>query len=179
MTINIYELHERMTKHLFPIYSSEDERFLTLALCGEASELAEIISAPVKVTEMMTGRSIVEDIRDEIADCRVYLELIAKCFDFEGAKLLFDPRMVVNIDNDDAEKMSRDLMIECGLLANKIKKRWRDGVNLKNECQQDIMMIRQIIEMLAIEYNIGGELLDQHVVQKLEKVAEKHKARLG
>jgi NTP pyrophosphatase (non-canonical NTP hydrolase) len=30
---------------------------------------------------------LTEEIRDEIADIRVYLELIAKCFDIEGDKL--------------------------------------------------------------------------------------------
>lgn len=178
--MNIYALHEKMTAHLFPAYSSTDERFLILALCGEAAELAEAVDSnkTPELTLTLSGKEAVESIKDEIADCRVYLELIAKCFDFEGDKLLFDSRMCTNIDNDDVEKMSRDLMLECGLLANSIKKRWRDGADLKDECQQDIMMIRQIIEMLAVEYGIGGDMLDQRVVQKLEKVAEKHKGRL-
>ena len=33
------------------------------------------------------GVDLTEGIRDEIADIRVYLELIAKCFDIEGSKL--------------------------------------------------------------------------------------------
>jgi len=33
------------------------------------------------------GADLTEEIRDEIADIRVYLELLAKCFGVEGAKL--------------------------------------------------------------------------------------------
>ena len=80
--MNIYELHQRMTKHLFPSYSSEDERFLALALCGEAGELANIIKK-----RWRDGVDLSEEAKDEIADCRVYLELLAKCFGIEGEKL--------------------------------------------------------------------------------------------
>lgn len=80
--MNIFELHEQMTGHLFPAYSSKDERFLALALCGEAGELANFIKK-----RWRDGADLTEEIRDEIADIRVYLELIAKCFGIEGAKL--------------------------------------------------------------------------------------------
>src|SRR5262245_4098827 len=80
--MNIYELHEKMTGHLFPAYSNSDERFLALALCGEAGELANMIKK-----RWRDGADLTEDIRDEIADIRVYLELLAKCIDIEADKL--------------------------------------------------------------------------------------------
>jgi NTP pyrophosphatase (non-canonical NTP hydrolase) len=80
--VDIYDLHERMTAHLFPSFSSTDERFLALALCGEAGELANYIKK-----RWRDGTDHSEEIRDEIADCRVYLELLAKCFGIEGDKL--------------------------------------------------------------------------------------------
>jgi NTP pyrophosphatase (non-canonical NTP hydrolase) len=80
--IDIFELHQKMTSHLFPSYSSTDERFLALGLCGEAGELANMIKK-----RWRDGVDLTEEIRDEIADIRVYLELIAKCFDIEGSKL--------------------------------------------------------------------------------------------
>jgi len=80
--MDIYELHEKITKPLFPAYSSEDERFLSLALCGEAGELANIIKK-----RWRDGVDLSEEACDEIADIRVYLELLAKCFNIEGSKL--------------------------------------------------------------------------------------------
>ena len=80
--MNIYELHKKMTSHLFPSYSNEDERFLTLALCGEAGELANYIKK-----RWRDNADFSEEIKDEIADIRVYLELLAKCFNIEGNKL--------------------------------------------------------------------------------------------
>lgn len=80
--MNIYELHTKMTSHLFPTFSNTDERFLALALCGEVGELANMIKK-----RWRDDADLTEEIRDEIADIRVYLELIAKCFDIEGDKL--------------------------------------------------------------------------------------------
>lgn len=80
--MDIYALHERMTGHLFPAYSNTDERFLALALCGEAGELANYIKK-----RWRDGADMTEEIRDELADIRVYLELLAKCFGIEGDKL--------------------------------------------------------------------------------------------
>lgn len=80
--MEIFKLHEKMTGHLFPAYSSTDERFLALALCGEAGELANYIKK-----RWRDGADLTEEIRDEIADIRVYLELLAKCFGIEGEKL--------------------------------------------------------------------------------------------
>jgi NTP pyrophosphatase (non-canonical NTP hydrolase) len=80
--MDLYALHERMTGHLFPAYSSTDERFLALALCGEVGELANMIKK-----RWRDGVDLAPEIREEIADIRIYLELLAKCFDIEGSKL--------------------------------------------------------------------------------------------
>lgn len=102
--MNIFELHKRMTYHLFPTYSSRDERFLTLALCGEVAELGELVLklsvksgliANLIKKRWRDGTQHVEEIRDELADIRVYLELLAKCFGIEGKKL--DQRVVTKL----------------------------------------------------------------------------------
>lgn len=80
--INLFKLHQQMTAHLFPPFASEDERFLALALCGEAGELANMIKK-----RWRDGANLTEEIRDEIADIRIYLELLAKRFNMEGELL--------------------------------------------------------------------------------------------
>lgn len=80
--MNLYELHEKLTAGLFPAYSNQDERFLALALCGEAGELANMVKK-----RWRDGADLTDEIRDEIADIRVYLELLAKTFGIEGEKL--------------------------------------------------------------------------------------------
>ena len=78
----IFELHERITAGLFPPYSNKDERFLALALAGEVGELCNMVKK-----RWRDGAELTAEIRDELADIRVYLELIAKCFGIEGDKL--------------------------------------------------------------------------------------------
>lgn len=89
--MNLFELHEKMTGHLFPAYSSTDERFLSLALCGEVGELANMIKK-----RWRDGVDLTEECRDEIADIRVYLELLAKCFGIEGDKL--DQQVIAKLE---------------------------------------------------------------------------------
>jgi NTP pyrophosphatase (non-canonical NTP hydrolase) len=89
--MNLFVLHEKMTGHLFPAFSNGDERFLALALCGEVGELANMIKKRWRDNVDLT-----EECRDEIADIRVYLELLAKCFDIEGEKL--DARVLQKLE---------------------------------------------------------------------------------
>lgn len=80
--INIYELHQKMTADLFPAYSNTDERFLALALAGEVGELCNMIKK-----RWCDNADLTDECREELADIRVYLELLAKCFHIEGVKL--------------------------------------------------------------------------------------------
>lgn len=165
--MNLYELHQRMTAHLFPAYSSEDERFLSLALCGEVGELAD--TDPV-----LRGSDAMREAIDELADCRVYLELLAKCFNIEGDRL-----RVIRLPYESNDVAYRKLCAKSGLLANLIKKRWRDGVDNSPECREKIVEIRAWIELIARNIGVEGNKLDAAVVSKLERVVEKHKARLA
>lgn len=168
--MNLYEIHERMTAHLFPAYSSTDERFLSLALCGEAAELADL--APDDGANLSKDK--LDDAREELADCRVYLELLAKCFGIEGSKL---PVIRMAYLSDCSTIMK--LCAQSGLLANLIKKRWRDGAKNDDACREKIIEVRAYIELMARNLHIEGNELDRRVVAKLERVVEKHKAKLG
>jgi NTP pyrophosphatase (non-canonical NTP hydrolase) len=112
--MNIYELHERLTGHLFQAYSRTDERFLALALCGEAGELANMIKK-----RWRDGADLREETRDEIADVRIYLELLARCFDIEGDKL--DARVLQKLEKV-AEKhtarLTGDVTLTAALFSN-------------------------------------------------------------
>jgi len=80
--IDIIEMHQKMTKHMFAAFTHTDVRYLALALCGEAGELANFVKK-----QWRDGKDYSVEIKDEIADIRVYLELLAKCFGIEGDKL--------------------------------------------------------------------------------------------
>lgn len=173
--MNLYVLHEKMTAHLFPAYSNTDERFLTLALCGEAGELANLIKK-----RWRDDVNLVEEIRDEIADCRVYLELLAKCFNIEGGRLDALVASIPTITVSDERWLSLVLCSGTGQLAGHISGAWVFGEDAPLEsCKDAVVGIRITLENLAIVFDIGGELLDQRVEQKLVKVVEKHKVRLN
>jgi len=82
--MNIFRLHERILKKklLHAPYSVADTRYLALGLCGEAGEIANKV-----MKEWRDGVDLAKEIREEIADVRVFLELLAKCYGIEGDKL--------------------------------------------------------------------------------------------
>lgn len=74
----IVHIHERAIKRSgIEPWTYEDIRFLALALCGEVGELANLLKKhwrgdPVQLPEVDGA------VKDELADIRVYLELLAK-----------------------------------------------------------------------------------------------------
>lgn len=64
------------------IDTEADVGFLALALCGEVGELANLIKK-----ELRDKVRHEEAIRDELADIRVYLELLARCYGIPGDEL--------------------------------------------------------------------------------------------
>lgn len=172
--MNMFDLHKKMTAHLFPPFSSTDERFLALALCGETGELANMIKK-----RWRDGVYLTEEIRDEIADIRIYLELIAKCFDIEGDKLLVLCQQLAESMNDpnarDERFISLALCGRVGLLATSIETRWTLQRDILTELiQTQIASVRIYLETMALIYDIESDKLDERVEQKLAKVAKKH-----
>jgi len=168
----IFELHQKMTAHLFPSFSSEDERFLALALCGEAGELANYIKK-----RWRDGVDLKEEIRDEIADIRVYLELIARCFDIDGHKMesIFRDALIIEPNFDNERFISLSLCHRVGKLAGIIETRWITNEDvMRGTAQNDIVNIRVYLEMIARIFLIEGKKLDHRVEQKLAKVIQKH-----
>ena len=69
-------IHARFVAHKWPINGSEDRRFLSLAICGETGELANMVK------KIWRGDQIpLMEIHKELADIRIYLELLAVAFD--------------------------------------------------------------------------------------------------
>jgi len=172
--MDLFELHHKMTSHLFPAFSNHDERFLTLALCGEAGELANMIKK-----RWRDGVDLKEEIRDELADIRVYLELIAKCFDIEGDKLDNLVRQTFYIEShaDDEYFVALALCHRVGKLAGIIETRWiapdSNGL-MRGAAQTDIVNIRIYLEIIAKIFDVDGTKLDFRVENKLAKVIQKH-----
>lgn len=181
--MNIYELHEKMTAHLFTSYSNSDQHFLTVALCGEIGELANFIKKRVRDGTGPHDYLYIEECRDEIADARVYLELLAKCFDYEGDKLLLpEPQLDNNFAGDELF-LALILVGKAGLLADLVAYRWMNEKagapdQWEWETKSAISTVRLCIELIAKYFDIGGDKLDQRVEEKLKKVVEKHKAKL-
>lgn len=72
----IDHIHRTVVKAWKP-YSQEDTRFLALALCGEVGELANIIKKHWRGDYPVEPLVLIEP---ELADIRIYLELLAKAF---------------------------------------------------------------------------------------------------
>lgn len=170
--MNLYELHNKMTAHLFQAFSNTDERFLALALCGEAGELANMIKK-----RWRDNVDLGEEIRDEIADIRIYLELIAKCFDIEGDKLdmRVSQTLVLEFNQDDEKFVALALCARIGQLATTIETRWSTGHDVMSFlAREQIVYIRIYLEMIADLFLIPGNKLDHRVEEKLAKVVRKH-----
>lgn len=80
----ILEIRSRYIHHFPDSYEREasDRCYLGLALCGECGELANQIKKEIRDGVYRTAK-----IQDEIADVRLYLELLAKLYFIEGDKL--------------------------------------------------------------------------------------------
>lgn len=70
-------IHETVVKR-YPVWSEEDQQFLTLALAGEVGEFANIIKKRWR-GDFETSQ-VRDQLEDELADIRIYLELLAMSF---------------------------------------------------------------------------------------------------
>jgi NTP pyrophosphatase (non-canonical NTP hydrolase) len=61
----------------WPLWGPEDKRFLTLGLCGEVGELANLTKKDWR-DNFVGGRT--KAIGEELADIRIYLELVATAY---------------------------------------------------------------------------------------------------
>lgn len=75
----IVGVHQTVEKRWEP-WSDEDKRFLALALCGEVGELANLIK---KTWRDGDKPEFFKAIREEMADVRIYLELLAEAYDVD------------------------------------------------------------------------------------------------
>jgi len=172
--VNLFDVHQKI-----PAFSSTDERFLTLAIAGEAGRLANMVKK--RWMDKTEGRlsDLGEEIRDEIADIRIYLELIAACFDIGGDKLdrLVQQTFVVESHADDGNFIALALCNRVGRLGDVIETRWvvneTNGL-LRGAAQTAIVNVRIYLEMIAKLFLIEGKKLDQRVEQKLAKILQKH-----
>lgn len=77
-------IHEIVVRD-WPAWSVEDQRFLTLALSGEVGEFANVVKKHWR-GDYKTGETLAtyrDKVEDELADIRIYLELISAAFGFD------------------------------------------------------------------------------------------------
>jgi NTP pyrophosphatase (non-canonical NTP hydrolase) len=72
-------IHELVVKRWEP-YSEEDQRFLALALAGEVGELCNVVKKLWRGDALPHAPAL---IKEELADIRIYLELLALSFDVD------------------------------------------------------------------------------------------------
>lgn len=82
-THDVRVIHETVAKRWAP-WSPEDLRFLSLALAGEVGEFCNLIKKAWRgdITKKKRRRWKAET-REELADIRIYLELVARAMDVD------------------------------------------------------------------------------------------------
>lgn len=83
-------IHETVAKQ-WPVYGDEDRRFLALALAGEAGEIANLIKKEWRgdftgynPQLAATDQELFQEmLRGELADVRIYLELLAAAYSID------------------------------------------------------------------------------------------------
>ena len=71
------KLHVALVQDKVVPWSEEDKRFLALAFCGEAGELANFVKKQWRDGHTAEREA---EIGKELADCRIYLELQAMAY---------------------------------------------------------------------------------------------------
>lgn len=72
-------IHELVVKR-WPPYSPEDQQFLALALAGEVGEFCNIVKKLWRGDTLDNAPAMIEE---ELADIRIYLELVALSFNVD------------------------------------------------------------------------------------------------
>ena len=82
-TVKVRIIHTVVVKQ-WPAWSVEDQRFLTLAISGEVGEFANVVKKHWRgdYKDGETLKDYAAKIEDELADIRIYLELLGVAFGF-------------------------------------------------------------------------------------------------
>lgn len=180
----VLELHREITRGLHDPFFSKDPVYLALALFGEAGELANFIKKGWRDagTSARDERCPVEtqydeEIRDEIADLRVYIELLADTFAIGGPMLdeLYRGEFQF-IRKTTTTPISLALLLgrSIGRLSGNVVYHFGTQ-DLAKDIRADIVTIRAQIEGFAWHYSINGERLTARVEDKLIRYAAKHR----
>lgn len=146
----------------YPAFSSRDVKFMMLALGGKVGELADIIKK-----RWRDGVDGIEDVRNELANIRVYLELIAKCYGIEGEKLnnsqsIWETNTIV-----DEGDMAISLLIKAGKLVENITL-FPSSVS-SAMVRHSVASFRLELEYAARLFDIGGSRFEERVQAELSK----------
>ena len=134
-----YHIHETVGKK-WEAYSPEDRRYNVLSLAGEAGEVLNLIK---KDWRGDPGNRW-SDLLFEFADCRIYLELLVKCYDMTFGP--FDHRHFDGLLRTDDEKY------KAGLYLSKVT--------------------GDICEDMLFEWNVQGNVKDYGIRHRIKNVQE-------
>ena len=162
------ELQIRIDQHLtWTMLSSNDDktRFLTLALCGEAGELLEII-----IGRDFASLATQDDIQKELADVGNYLYMLASHTKVDLPVIIAVSPSVMHAESI---ALACEIVVTTGKLANLVKKSWRGDFTLEEkafEFQKRLKFVSYSVFYLAANLGIN---LPQSMLDKMLEVEER------
>lgn len=152
--------------------------YLALGLCSEAAECVELID---KLRNAGPGR-LAEEIGGEIGDVLWYCARMAVTFNFDFHVIVGEAKKRYDAQYSSLETLLRELTVDCGLIAGKIKKQLRDGHAWNGEQREEARqyIAEKLIHIITTVVYLSDELFRTGCRRygNLERILDENRAKL-